>query len=123
MSVSSILVSRLGWTLLHSLWQILAIACVVGIVLSVLSRRAARLRYAIACAGLAAVYVPLVATFYSVTFRTETFRTETIEVSNEQLGGSSGDSSEAATTPPVADSQLPRDGAVFWQSREEPVHT
>jgi hypothetical protein len=57
---------RLCWTLIHSCWQILIIACIVGIALSLIPRKSARARYGIACLGLFALYVIAFATFANV---------------------------------------------------------
>ncbi|MCA9071258.1 MAG: hypothetical protein KDA84_20160, partial [Planctomycetaceae bacterium] len=54
---------RIGWTLVHSVWQLLLIGLLVGLVLALLSRRSANLRYGVACLGLASMYLPLIATF------------------------------------------------------------
>ncbi len=54
---------RLGWSLLHSVWQFALIGGLVGLLLAMLSRKSANLRYWVACLGLASMYVPLVATF------------------------------------------------------------
>ncbi len=53
-------VYRLGWTLVHSLWQIGLLASVLALLLALLRRRSANLCYLTACAGLAAMFaVPL----------------------------------------------------------------
>ncbi len=49
------LIELAGWTLLHFVWQGTAIALVLGLALSVIPRRAARLRYGLACATLLAL--------------------------------------------------------------------
>jgi hypothetical protein len=54
---------RLGWTLLHSLWSILLIGALVSLILALLSRRTATLRYWVACCGMASLFVPLVASY------------------------------------------------------------
>ncbi|MGE5294792.1 MAG: M56 family metallopeptidase, partial [Solirubrobacterales bacterium] len=46
---------RLGWTLLHSLWQATLVAAVLAIVLRFLAKSSAQLRYAIACAAMIAM--------------------------------------------------------------------
>jgi beta-lactamase regulating signal transducer with metallopeptidase domain len=56
-------VYRLGWALLHSLWQIASLAAVSALLLAALRRRSANLRYVIGCAGLAAMFVLPVATY------------------------------------------------------------
>ena len=49
------LVRALGWAILHSLWQGVAIAAIVALLLRGLARSTANVRYLIACAGLAAM--------------------------------------------------------------------
>jgi hypothetical protein len=61
--LSSGLAWRLGWTLLHSLWQFLLIWAAVGVGLKLLARRSANARYLIACCGIVAMCVSLAATF------------------------------------------------------------
>ena len=53
---------RLGWTLLHSLWQLVLLAMAAAALLAVV-RRSASARYLIACGSLAAMYPLLLATF------------------------------------------------------------
>ncbi len=67
--LSSDLALRLGWTLLHSLWQILLIWAVIGALLVLLARRSANVRYLVACCGMAAMYLPLIVTFLLVPSR------------------------------------------------------
>jgi len=57
------LVYRLGWALLHSLWQIALLASVVAALLAALRRRSANLRYVIGCAGLAVISILPVVTY------------------------------------------------------------
>ena len=54
---------RLGWTLLHFLWQGAAVAAVLLVALWLLRRRSAQARYAACCAALAAMAGLPVATF------------------------------------------------------------
>lgn len=60
--ISTDLVWRLGWTLLHSVWQILVIGLLVALGL-LLARKSTTVRYWISCCGLALMYVPMVVTF------------------------------------------------------------
>ena len=64
--VSLDLVWRLGWTLLHSLWQLVLLGALASVVVALLSRRSANTRYGVACCGLALFYAPLVATFFLI---------------------------------------------------------
>jgi serine protease AprX len=57
-------VHRLGWTLLHSLWQVAIAGALVAILLKVLSRHSASIRYLVACVGLAVMFLPLLATYW-----------------------------------------------------------
>lgn len=60
---------RLGWTLLHSVWQILLIGLFTALALQMTSRRSPSVRYLIGCTGLAALNVPLIATFLMIDSR------------------------------------------------------
>ena len=64
--LSSDLAWRLGWTLLHSLWQVLLIWAAVAFALALFARRSANARYLVACGGMAAMFVPLAVTFLLV---------------------------------------------------------
>ena len=54
--LSSDLAWRLGWTLLHSLWQVLLIWAVVAVALALFAHRSANSRYLVACCGMAAMF-------------------------------------------------------------------
>jgi beta-lactamase regulating signal transducer with metallopeptidase domain len=53
----------LGWTVIHSLWQAMAIAILMGIALIMLRKKTAKVRYWVANAALLAVLLSAVATF------------------------------------------------------------
>jgi len=53
----------LGWTLLHSLWQLAAIWAVISLLLVVLRRGSAHARYIAACAALAATFAAPIVTY------------------------------------------------------------
>jgi beta-lactamase regulating signal transducer with metallopeptidase domain/thiol-disulfide isomerase/thioredoxin len=59
----SVLIQRLGWTLLHSLWQVLAVAIGLALVLAAVRRRSARAAYAVSCLALVLCLVLPAATF------------------------------------------------------------
>ena len=63
------LVYRLGWTLVHFVWEGAAIALLVGMALAALRRRSANGRYAIGCAGLGLMVLAAAATFWTVAGR------------------------------------------------------
>ena len=54
---------RLGWTLVHSLWEIAVVAAIVAALLALLRRRSAEARYLAACVVLAAMLVPPAVTY------------------------------------------------------------
>ena len=55
---------RLGWTLLHSLWQCAGVAVVLAVALQALRRRSANARYIVACVGVAMMLAGFVATLF-----------------------------------------------------------
>ena len=63
------LVTSLGWTLLHSLWQIAAVAALLFIVLSALRRSSPQLRYIVCVAALALSTALPVITFVQISSR------------------------------------------------------
>jgi len=59
--LSQEIVQKLGWTLLHFIWQAAAVALLLAILLAVLRKSSANLRYIIACAALGLiVLLPIV---------------------------------------------------------------
>jgi len=59
--LSQEIVQKLGWTLLHFVWQAAAAALLLGILLAVLRKSSANLRYILACAALGLiVLLPIV---------------------------------------------------------------
>jgi len=64
--LSQEVVHKLGWTLLHSLWQGGVAALLLVVLLRVLRKSSANLRYVVACLGLALITLLPVLTFYVV---------------------------------------------------------
>ena len=56
-------VERIGWTLLHSVWQFALLAVLLAGALEVLRRRSANLRYLVGCFALAAMLAAGATTF------------------------------------------------------------
>jgi hypothetical protein len=54
---------RLGWVLLHSLWQFALIAIVLAVAIEILRRRSAALRYVVCCGALASTIPAVIVTF------------------------------------------------------------
>ena len=64
--LSQEVVQKLGWTLLHSLWQGGIVVLLLAVLLRVLRKSSANLRYVISCMGLAVIVLLPVVTFYVV---------------------------------------------------------
>jgi beta-lactamase regulating signal transducer with metallopeptidase domain/peroxiredoxin/protocatechuate 3,4-dioxygenase beta subunit len=62
--IESPLVNRLGWTLLHSLWEGAGVALVLAIVLAALRRRGPQARYVASCGAMLSLAVLAALTFY-----------------------------------------------------------
>lgn len=62
--LSSAIVQRLGWTLLHSVWQLVLVAILLSALLAALRRRSAEARYLVACIGLIAMPASGMATYW-----------------------------------------------------------
>jgi beta-lactamase regulating signal transducer with metallopeptidase domain len=62
-TLSTDLFYRLGWVLLHSLWQFALIAVVLAVAIETLRRRSAALRYIVCCGALAGTIPVAVATY------------------------------------------------------------
>jgi beta-lactamase regulating signal transducer with metallopeptidase domain len=60
------LIDRIGWTLIHSVWQLALIACFASVCGRVLFRDSARLRYSAGCTALLAMVAVSVTTFLIV---------------------------------------------------------
>ncbi len=63
---------RLGWSLLHSVWQGAVVAFVLGLALFFLRKRSPDARYTVSCMALAAMVVLPVATFWAASTSTPT---------------------------------------------------
>jgi beta-lactamase regulating signal transducer with metallopeptidase domain len=61
---------RLGWTLVHSIWQVTLVALVAGVVLACLRRHSARLRYGLGVVCLALMLIVPAITWSMVTIAT-----------------------------------------------------
>src|SRR5438477_11823167 len=57
------LLQRLGWTLVHSVWQGIAVAILLAIALLALRRASASARYLAACAALLLMFTAMLVTF------------------------------------------------------------
>ncbi|HVX85522.1 MAG TPA: carboxypeptidase regulatory-like domain-containing protein [Phycisphaerae bacterium] len=64
--LTSPLINRLGWTLLHSLWQLAAIALLAAILLQLAAHRSAAARYLLASAAYTLMPLALIITFLAL---------------------------------------------------------
>ena len=84
------LVARLGWCLVHSVWEIAAVALVAAAVLKILRRGSAQGRYLAACAALVAMAaLPVVTLASPWGFRAEARDTVATGSPREEIGPSS----------------------------------
>src|SRR6185312_12816411 len=61
--LESEVVQRLGWTILHSLWEGAAVAAVLAILLALLRKHRPEVRYLLSCGAMLALLIAPVATF------------------------------------------------------------
>jgi beta-lactamase regulating signal transducer with metallopeptidase domain len=79
----------LGWTVIHSLWQAMAIAILMGIALIVLRKKTAKLRYWVANTALLTVLLAAITTFaYYYDFSKEPPKVQFIPETISQTAGS-----------------------------------
>lgn len=119
--LASDLVWRLGWTLLHSLWQLVVLGVITSLALALLWRQSANTRYWVACCGLALFYAPLVATFVLIPPRPiENVEAvaELEEAAATNAGGSSDPTITTATTPAYQPAPTPPQPTVVTTPNE-----
>jgi beta-lactamase regulating signal transducer with metallopeptidase domain/uncharacterized GH25 family protein len=68
-ALESPLVNRIGWTLLHFLWEAAVVAALLAVILAILRRRSPAVRYLASCAGLVVLAALPVVTFLIVPAR------------------------------------------------------
>jgi beta-lactamase regulating signal transducer with metallopeptidase domain len=91
---------RLGWALVHSVWQVALLALLMAAILAALRGRSADLRYACACTGLVAMLLLPVVTLFLVQGR-EGVGLRHVEVSHGDLHASSDPATFPRAAPPV----------------------
>jgi len=64
--LSQEIVQKLGWTLLHFVWQATAVALLLGILLALLRKSSANLRYIVTCAALGLIVILSIVTMQLV---------------------------------------------------------
>ena len=102
--VAHCLVYRLGWSLVHSLWQVAAAAGLLAAVLAVVPRRRANMRYALACAALLAALGAFAATLAMSSPPQEAASAEVVAAPGASAGPSPGPAAGMfdAAPPPLA---------------------
>ena len=117
--LSSDLTWRLGWTLLHSIWQILLIWGVTGLLLTLLARQSANARYLVACCGMAAFYLPLAVTFVLVPSRPGVKVSATLDLALQAFHPSP---TEQPSIEPPQPTYSPSDSEPHAESIAQPAH-
>ncbi|MBD1397307.1 M48 family metalloprotease [Pontibacter sp. JH31] len=105
------LTSALGWALLHSLWQGALTALVLALLLILLNRHSAKVRYTVSLLGLATVLVLFVFTFVRV------YSSE--EVAASSIGSMVAYSTQVKETATMSTPALPRfidSGKVYFET-------
>ena len=108
--ISSDLAARLGWTLLHSLWQGAAVALVLAAAMRLLRFHSPPLRYSAALGSLAVLLIAMCVTFArSGPVRQDQFVASTTiaRVEASAPSGPPSDETAASASPPIS-SALPR---------------
>lgn len=111
---ASPLVERLGWTLVHFLWQGAAIAAILAVALAILKRSAPSARHAAACVSLLIMAIAPIVTFAVVRpnepLRGESSRSDAIETvapraikTTERKNVNKNNSSQSLTLIPIGD--------------------
>ena len=85
--------TRLGWVLLHSIWQVAAMALLLAVVLSVCRKHGARASYSACCAALLLTIVLPAITFFLVPGHSDTGASPTETEVNLRLNATLGDAS------------------------------
>jgi beta-lactamase regulating signal transducer with metallopeptidase domain/protocatechuate 3,4-dioxygenase beta subunit len=99
--LSSDFANRLGWTLVHSLWQGTAIAALLAIALSALRRRTSQARYAASTGALAMMLVCVGVTFGTIA-SSRSAAVRAARPSASTAGGLSAQSADGQTIAPAA---------------------
>jgi len=112
------IVQKLGWTLLHFVWQAAAIALLLVILLRVLRKSTANLRYIIACSALAVIVLMPITTFNLVSVPNSTSAVESISISP---GMPAAPQESYTTDMPLgrAAEYMQMRGSTSWQERAE----
>ena len=90
-------IERLGWTLIHSVWELALVAALSALVLRLLDQSSAAIRYRVGCAALGAMVALPVATFVMVDSSRHVAAEPAAAAEQDALGSSA--ISEAAPSP------------------------
>lgn len=94
------IIDRVGWALVHSVWQIAVIACLVAVCNRILFGKTANVRYLVACIALLAMTAAPVVTFFAVSPMDGGSEAMADARSAEDLRSRSRETSEMSKTPP-----------------------
>ncbi len=116
------LVERLGWTLIHSLWQFAAIASLLCIVLRLLKERSAKARYISACIALFAMIVVAASTFGVIDPVAElSLATMEGRTPLGETGGAGARNERDSRFHKLAETQVPLSGGESFEHKDAPA--
>jgi len=115
--LSQEIVQKLGWTLIHFVWQAAAVALLLAIVLKLLRKSSANLRYMLACLALTLMVLLPVMTMWAVNVSTAGTVTTQGPVAESAIDVTEGiPIAEMAVIPPQAESIAASPGISWRQS-------
>lgn len=121
--LSQEVVQKLGWTLLHSLWQGGIVVLLLAVLLRVLRKSSANLRYVTSCLGLAVIVMLPVVTFYVVPAPALTSDVESVTSSPAPVKGQLSEVYDADMPLQRAEEYMQMSPAVSWRQRAKNLCT
>ncbi|MHC4098953.1 MAG: M56 family metallopeptidase [Planctomycetota bacterium] len=121
--LSQEVVQKLGWTLLHSLWQGGIVVLLLAVLLRVLQKTSANVRYVISCLGLAVIVLLPVVTFYVIPAPALTSDMESVPGSPAPVIGQLPEVYEADLPLQRATEYIQMSPAVSWRQRAKNLYT
>jgi beta-lactamase regulating signal transducer with metallopeptidase domain/LysM repeat protein len=121
--LSQEVVQKLGWTLLHSLWQGGIVVLLLAVLLRVLQKTSANLRYVISCLGLAVIVLLPVVTFYVVPAPAPTSDMEYVTGSPAPVTGQLSEVYDTEMLFQQGEEYMQMSPAASWKQRAKNLYT
>ncbi|HUS72120.1 MAG TPA: M56 family metallopeptidase, partial [Sedimentisphaerales bacterium] len=121
--LSQEVVKKLGWTLLHSVWQGIVVVLLLAVLLRVLRKSSASLRYVVACLGLAVIVLLPVVTFYVIPASIPTSDVESIPTSPVMVTAQPDEVYDADMPLQRGSEYMQMFGAISWKQRAKNLYT